>query len=150
MKSWKLLAAALALAGCAVEYAQTDIVQLKREDRTSLRDAPNVAVVLYPIPNPTFNGYVDQRIIDVRTQTGIEAPLDRVRERVVTRLAGPLGYPTALKNPPVRVPTDSVEALRASVTAPLVFDFATRCLDYKDEFKQRKRSKNNFRADIIN
>ena len=97
MRSWKLLIAALALAGCAVEYAQTDIVQLKREDRTSLRDAPNVAVVLYPIPNPTFNGYVDQRIIDVRTQTGIEAPLDRVRERFVTRLTGPLGYPASLR-----------------------------------------------------
>jgi len=92
MKSWKLLVAALVLSGCAaVEYTQTDIVPLRREDRTSLRDAPNVAVVLYPIPNPTFNGYVDQRIIDVRTQTGIEAPLDRVRERFVTRLTGPLG-----------------------------------------------------------
>ena len=127
MKSWKLLVAALVLSGCAaVEYTQTDIVPLRREDRTSLRDAPNVAVVLYPIPNPTFNGYVDQRIIDVRTQTGIEAPLDRVRERFVTRLTGPLGYPASLRQPPVRVASDSVEALRASVNAPLVLDFATR------------------------
>ena len=86
----------------------------------------NVAVVMYPIPTPTFNGYVDERIIDVRTQTGIEAPLDRVRERFVTRLAGPLGYPASLRQPPVRVPSDSVEALRASVTAPLVLDFGTR------------------------
>jgi hypothetical protein len=126
VRLWTLLAAALALAGCAVEYTQTDLVALKRPDRASFREARDVAVVTYPIPSPTFNGYVDQRIIEVRTQTGIEAPLDRVRERVVNRLAGPLGYAAALKNPPVRVPTDSIEALRASVTAPLVFDFATR------------------------
>src|SRR4029079_13858812 len=74
MKSWKLLVDALALSGCALEHARTDIVQLKREDRTSLRDAPNVAVVLYPIPNPTLNGYVDQRIIHVPTQTGRDSP----------------------------------------------------------------------------
>jgi hypothetical protein len=126
VKLWRVLSAALVLGGCAVEYTQTDLVALKREDRTSLREAPNVAVVMYPIPNPTFNGYVDERIIDVRTQTGIEAPLDRVRERFVTRLTGPLGYPASLRQPPVRVASDSVEALRASVTAPLVLDFGTR------------------------
>jgi hypothetical protein len=126
MRLRTLLGAALALAGCAVEYTQTDLVALKRPDRASFREARDVAVVMYPIPSPTFNGYVDQRIIDVRAQTGIEAPLDRVRERVVTRLAGPLGYPAALRNPPVRVATDSVEALRASVSAPFVLDFGTR------------------------
>ena len=126
MKLWRVLSAALMLAGCAVEYTQTNLVALKREDRTSLRETPNVAVVMYPIPNPTFNGSVDERIIDVRTQTGIEAPLDRVRERFVTRLTGPLGYPASLRQPPVRVVSDSVEALRASVTAPLVLDFGTR------------------------
>jgi hypothetical protein len=126
VKLWRVLSAALVLGGCAVEYTQTDLVALKREDRTSLREAPNVAVFMYPIPNPTFNGYVDERIIDVRTQTGIEAPLDRVRQRFVTRLTGPLGYPASLRQPPVRVASDSVEALRTSVTAPLVLDFGTQ------------------------
>ena len=44
----------------------------------------------------------------------------------MTRLTGPLGYPASLRQPPVRVASDSVEALRASVTAPLVLDFGTR------------------------
>lgn len=126
MKLWMVLSAALALSGCAVEYTQTDLIPLTRANRTSFRDARDVAVVMYPVPAPTYNGYVDQRSIDIRTQTGIEAPLDRVRERVTARLAGPLGYPASLREPPVRVPNDSVEALRASVTAPLVLDFGTR------------------------
>jgi hypothetical protein len=126
MKLAIILTAGLALAGCAVEYTQTDLLALKRADRASLREAADVAVVMYPVPAPTYNGYVDQRSIDVRDQTGIEAPLDRVRERMVTRLAGPLGYPAALKRPPVMVANDGVEALRASIKAPLVLDFATR------------------------
>lgn len=126
MKLATILAAVLALAGCAVEYTQTDLVPLKRADRTSLREGGDVAVVMYPVPAPTYNGYVDQRAIEIREQTGIEAPLDRVRERVVTRLAGPLGYPAALRQAPAMVASDSVQALRASVTAPLVLDFRTR------------------------
>jgi hypothetical protein len=127
MKLAFVLTAGLALAGCAaVEYTQTDLVPLKRADRTSLREAANVAVVMYPVPAPTYNGYVDQRSIAIREQTGIEAPLDRIRERTVTRLAGPLGYPAVLKRAPVMVASDSVEALRGSVTAPLVLDFGTR------------------------
>ncbi len=122
-----VLAAWLTLAGCAaVEYTQTDLVPLKRADRSSLREATDVAVVMYPVPAPTYNGYVDLRSINIREQTGIEAPLDRIRERMVTRLTGPLGYPAVLKRPPVMVASDNVEALRASVTAPLVLDFATR------------------------
>ena len=61
-----VLAAGLALAGCAVEYTQTDLMPLKRADRTSLREATDVAVVMYPVPAPTYNGYVDQRSIDIR------------------------------------------------------------------------------------
>jgi hypothetical protein len=38
-----------------------------------------VAVVMYPVPAPTYNGYVDQRSIAIHEQTGIEAPLDRAR-----------------------------------------------------------------------
>lgn len=122
-----VLAAWLTLAGCAaVEYTQTDLVPLKRADRSSVREAADVAVVMYPVPAPTYNGYVDLRSIQIREQTGIEAPLDRIRERMVTRLTGPLGYPAVLKRPPVLVASDNVEALRASVTAPLVLDFATR------------------------
>lgn len=122
-----VLAAWLTLAGCAaVEYTQTDLVPLKRADRSSVREAADVAVVMYPVPAPTYNGYVDLRSINIREQTGIEAPLDRIRERMVTRLTGPLGYPAVLKRPPVLVASDNVEALRASVTAPLVLDFATR------------------------
>ncbi len=52
-----------------------------------------MAVVMYPVPAPTYNGYVDLRSINIREQTGIEAPPDRIRERMVTRLTGPLGYP---------------------------------------------------------
>jgi hypothetical protein len=127
MKLAIILTAGLALAACApVEYTQTDLLTLKRADRASLREATDVAVVLYPVPAPTFNGYVDQRSIAVRDQTGIEAPLDRVRERMVTRLTGPLGYPAVLKRAPVMVASDSAEALRASVKSPLVLDFATR------------------------
>jgi hypothetical protein len=126
MKLAIILTAGLALAGCAVDYTQTDLRSLKGEDRKSLREATDVAVVMYAVPAPTYNGYVDLRSIEIRDQTGIEAPLDRVRERMVTRLAGPLGYPAALKRPPVMAPNDSAEALRASVTAPLVLDFATR------------------------
>jgi hypothetical protein len=127
MKLAFVLAAGLALAGCvAVEYTQTDLAPLKRADRTSLREATNVAVVMYPVPAPTYNGYVDLRSIAIREQTGIEAPLDRIRERVVNRLAGPLGYPAVLKRAPVMVASDSAEALRGSVTAPLVLDFGTR------------------------
>jgi hypothetical protein len=121
-----ILTAGLALAGCAVQYSQTDLKPLKRADRASLRETRDVAVIMYPVPAPTFNGYVDQRAIDIRAQTGIEAPLDRVRERVVTRLAGPLGYPAALRQAPAMVANDSIEALRASVTAPLILDFGTR------------------------
>jgi hypothetical protein len=122
-----VLSVGLVLAACApVEYTQTGLITLKREDRTSLREASDVAVVMYPVPAPTYNGYVDLRSIDIRAQTGIEAPLDRVRERVVSRLAGPLGYPAALKAAPAMAANDSVEALRASVTAPLVLDFRTR------------------------
>jgi hypothetical protein len=127
MKLAFVLAAWLTLAGCAaVEYTQTDLVPLKRADRSSVREAADVAVVMYPVPAPTYNGYVDLRSINIREQTGIEAPLDRIRERMVTRLTGPLGYPAVLKRPPVMVASDNVEALRASVTAPLVLDFATR------------------------
>ena len=82
---------------------------------------------MYAMPTPTYNGYVDQRSIDIRTQTGIEAPLDRVRERVVTRLAGPLGYPAALKQPPVdgsRATAPKRSGRRSR--APLVLDFGTR------------------------
>jgi len=121
-----VLAAGLALAGCAVEYTQTDLLPLKRTDRVSLGEATDVAVVLYPIPAPTYNGYVDQRSIDIRDQTGIEAPLDRIHEHVVTRLTGPLGYPAVLKRPPVMVASDVPEDIRSSVKAPLVLDFATR------------------------
>jgi hypothetical protein len=121
-----VLSAWLVLAGCAVEYTQTDLVALKRADRDSLRAATNVAVVLYPIPALTYNGSVNQRSIEVRDETGIEAPLDRVRERTVTRLTGPLGYPAALKQPPVMVASDAPDDIRASVKAPLVLDFSTR------------------------
>jgi hypothetical protein len=126
MKLAIVLAAGLVLAtGCAVEHTQTDLVPLKRADRTSLREAGDVAVVSYAVPSLTFNGYVDQRAIDVRVTTGIEAPLARVRERVVARLAGPLGYPGVLRRPLAMVASDDVEALRAAVTAPLVLDFRT-------------------------
>ena len=121
-----VLAAWLTLAGCAVEYTQTDLVPLKRSDRDVLRGAADVAVVLYPIPALTYNGTVSQRSIDVIDETGIEAPLDPVRERAVTRLAGPLGYPASLKRPPVMVASDAPDDIRASVKAPLVLDFATR------------------------
>ena len=126
MKPAVVLMAGLLLAGCAVEYTQTDLLALKRADRASLREASDVAVVLYPIPAPTYNGRVDQWSIDVRDQTGIEAPLDRVRERFVTRLTGPLGYPAVLKRPPVMIASDALDDIRASVKAPLVLDFATR------------------------
>lgn len=114
-----------ALAGCAVEYTQTDLRPLARADRASLKDAKDVAVVMYPIPYLTYNGYVDQRSIEVLTLTGVEAPLDRIRERVVTRLTG-LGYPAALKQRPAMVADASVDSLRASVKGPYVFDFAVR------------------------
>ena len=126
MKRAIVLAAGLALTGCAVEYTQTDLLPLKQADRVSLRAAADVAVVLYPIPAPTYNGYVDQRSIDIRDQTGIEAPLDRVRERAVTRLAGPLGYPAVLKRPPVMIASDAPDDIRASTKARMVLDFATR------------------------
>jgi hypothetical protein len=126
MKLAIALAVGLALAGCAVEYTQTDLLALKRADRAKLREATDVAVILYPIPAPTYNGYVDQRSIDIRDQTGIEAPLDRVRENVVTRLAGPLGYPAVLTRPPVMVASDAPDDIRAAVKSPLVLDFATR------------------------
>jgi len=122
-----VMATGLVLAtGCAVEHTQTDLIALKRADRTSLREAGDVAVFSYPVPSLTFNGYVDQRAIDIRVQTGVEAPLARVRERVVARLGGPLGYPSVLRRPPAMAADDSVEALRAAVTSPLVFDFRTR------------------------
>jgi hypothetical protein len=82
-------------------------------------------VVTYSVPALTYNGYVDERAITIRTQTGVEAPLDRVRERVVTRLGGPLGYPAVLRRPPAMAASGSVEALRASVNSPLVLDFRT-------------------------
>jgi hypothetical protein len=113
------------LAGCAVEHAQTDLVSLKRADRTTLRDTGDVATVTYATPAPTYNGYVDQRSIDIRVRTGIEAPLDRVRERVVVRLVE-LGYPAGLKRAPVMAADDGVDAIKAAVKAPLVLDFDTR------------------------
>ena len=70
MKLALTLTAGLALAGCAVEYAQTDLRSLTRADRTSFRDATDVTVVMYPVPAPTYNGYVDQRSIEIRDQTG--------------------------------------------------------------------------------
>ena len=82
-------------------------------------------MVSYAPPAPTFNGYVDERSIALRTQTGIEAPIDRVRERVVTRLSGPLGYTALQGRPLVMAANDSVETLRASVKSPLVVDFRT-------------------------
>jgi hypothetical protein len=121
-----VLATGLVLAAaCAVEHTQTDLIALKGADRTSLREAGDVAVVSYPVPSLTFNGYVDQRAIDVRVTTGIEAPLPRVRERVVARLAGPLGYPGVRRRPLAMVASEDVEALRAAVTSPLVLDFRT-------------------------
>jgi hypothetical protein len=127
MKLAIALALGLALAaGCAVERTQTDLVPLSQADRTSFRGAGDVAVVMYAVPALTYNGYVDQRAIDIRAQTGVEAPLDRVRERVVARLAGPLGYPAALKRAPAMVASDDAASLRASVTTPLVLDFRTR------------------------
>lgn len=120
-----LFAGLLLSAGCAVEHTQTDLRSIKRADRDALRGASNVVVVMYAPRTPTYNGYVDQRSIDIRTQTGVEAPLDRVRERVVARLVE-LGYPAALKRPPVMVASDRFADIRASVTAPLVLDFDTR------------------------
>jgi hypothetical protein len=121
-----VLAAWVVLAGCAVEYTQTDLTPMKQADRQGLRDAKDVAVVMYPIPSMTFNGYVDERSIGVLTLTGIEAPLDRIRERAVARLTGPLGYPAVLRQPPAMVADASVDSLRASIKAPLVLDFGTR------------------------
>jgi hypothetical protein len=121
-----VLAVGLALAaGCAGQPTQTDLMPISRTDRAALRDAKDVTVVAYAPPAPTFNGYVDLRSIDLRTQTGIEAPLDRVRERVVARLAGPLGYPAVQARPLVMVADDRIETLRASVKSPLVLDFRT-------------------------
>lgn len=126
MRSALVLSVGLALlAGCAVEPTQTDLVALTRADRNTLRESSEVAVVLYQAPALTYNGFVDQRAIDIVAQTGIEAPLDRVRERVVTRLAGPLGFPGVARTAPAMAPNDSVEALRAAVTTPLVLDFRT-------------------------
>lgn len=45
-----ILTDGLTLAGCAVEYTQTDLIPLEQADRTSLREAANVAVVMYPVP----------------------------------------------------------------------------------------------------
>jgi hypothetical protein len=121
-----VLSAGLALlAGCAVEHTQTDLVSLKQADRTTLRGASDVATVIYATPAPTYNGYVDQRSIDIRAQTGIEAPLDRVRERVVVRLIE-LGYPAGLKRPPSMAADDGIDAIKAVVKSPLVVDFDTR------------------------
>lgn len=120
-----LFAGLALLAGCAVEHTQTDLVSLKRADRDTLKDAGNVATVTYAAPAPTYNGYVSQRSIDILTQTGIEAPLDRVRERVVNRLVE-LGYPASLKRPPAMAADDGVDAIKAVVKAPLVVDFDTR------------------------
>ena len=126
MKVPVVLAVGLALVtGCASRPTQTDLIPLERANRQALRDATDVAVVSYVPPAPTFNGYVDQRAIDLRTQTGVEAPLDRVRERVVARLAGPLGYPVVQKRPMVMAANDTVEALRTTVSAPLALDFRT-------------------------
>jgi hypothetical protein len=125
MRLLVVLAVGLTLAGCAGTYAQTDLVRAERADRNALREATDVAVVWYAPPAPTFSGYVDERSIEIRTQTGIEAPLDRVRDRFVARLARPLGYPVVQRRPPVMVANDSVETLRASVTSPLVLDFRT-------------------------
>jgi hypothetical protein len=126
MKFAIILGLGLLFAGCAVEYTQTDLFPLSRADRASLREAADVAVVLYPVPAPTYNGYVDQRSIDIRDQTGIEAPLDRVRERFVTRLTGPLGYPAVLNRAPVMIASDAPDDIRSAVKSPLVLDFATR------------------------
>lgn len=120
-----LFAGLALLAGCAVEHTQTDLVSLKRADRDTLKDAGNVATVTYAAPAPTYNGYVNQRSIDILTQTGIEAPLDRVRERVVNRLVE-LGYPASLKRPPAMAADDGVDAIKAVVKASLVVDFDTR------------------------
>jgi hypothetical protein len=120
-----LFAGLLLAAGCAVEHAQTDLRSITRADRDALRDASKVAVVMYAPPAPTYNGYVNQRSIDIIAQTGIEAPLDRVRERVVARLVE-LGYPAALKQPPAMAAGDGFADIRASVTAPLVLDFDSR------------------------
>jgi hypothetical protein len=83
MRGAIVLAGLVLAPGCAVEHAQTDLIPLKRADRTSLREAGDVAVVSYAAPAMTFNGHVDQRAIDIRAHTGIEAPLDRVRDRVI-------------------------------------------------------------------
>ncbi len=125
MRLLVVLAVGLTLAGCAGQYASTDLVPIERADRAGLRDATDVAVVEYAAPAPTFNGYVDERSIAIRTQTGVEAPVDRVRERFVARLGGPLGYKAVLNRPLVMVARDSVEALRAAVKSPLVLDFRT-------------------------
>jgi hypothetical protein len=126
MRLLVVLAAGLTLGtGCAGRPTQTDLVPLERTDRTALRGAKDVAVVSYAPPAPTFNGYVDERSIALRTQTGAEAPIDRVRERVVARLAGPLGYTALQGRSLVMAANDSVETLRASVKSPLVLDFRT-------------------------
>jgi hypothetical protein len=51
------------------------LISLRRADRTSFREAGDIGVVMHPVPAPTYNGYVDQRSIDVRAHTGIEAGL---------------------------------------------------------------------------
>jgi hypothetical protein len=121
-----VLTAGLTLgAGCAGRPTQTDLTPFERLDRAALRDAKDVAVVSYAPPAPTFNGYVDERSIAIRTETGVEAPIDRVRERFVARIGGPLGYSVVQGRPLVMVANDSVETLRASVKSPLVLDFRT-------------------------
>jgi hypothetical protein len=126
MKLLVVLAVGLSLAtGCAGRYAQTDLERIDAVDRKAFRDATDVAIVEYATPAPTYNGYVDERSIAIRTQTGVEAPIDRVRERFVARLGGPLGYKAVQNRPLVMAANDSVETLRASVKSPMVLDFRT-------------------------
>ena len=69
MKLAITLTAGLALAGCAVEYTQTDLRSLSGRTAQPARGHRR-AVVMYPVPAPTYNGYVDQRSIDIRDRPG--------------------------------------------------------------------------------
>jgi hypothetical protein len=113
------------LAGCAVEHAQTDLVALARRDRAALRGAIDVTVVSYPSLPFTFNGRADERATAFLAAAPAEPPLGRVRDGVLARLTGDLGFANLVRRTELTLERDEPAALRDAVTSPLVLDFRT-------------------------
>jgi hypothetical protein len=116
----------LLTSGCAVEYAQSNLIPIASRDRAALRQATDVTVVSYFGQPFTFNGRVDERTAALLAKAApVEAPLARVRDGVLARLTADHGYRNLNRRTELTLERDTPEAIKAAVTSPLALDFRT-------------------------